>query len=372
MRGTEDKQDALFSYVSQEERIPEGHPLRKVREIVNPILASMSQKFDKLYADSGRPSIPPEQLLRALLVQVFYSIRSERMLMEELNYNLLFRWFVGLSMDDEVWDHSVFTKNRDRLLDGEIAEAFLDQVVELARERHLLSDEHFTVDGTLVEAWASQKSFTQKAKGSTPSSSNTDDDPGNPTINFHGEKRKNDTHQSTTDPESRLYRKGLGKEAKLSFMGHVLMDNLHGLAVAARYTKATGTAERDAAKEMLEEELYPRKRKEDRPRITVGADKLFDTKAFVTSLQEMNVTPHVAQNNKSRSSAIDKRTTRHPGYAISQWKRKLIEEIFGWVKTVGLMRKTRHKGLDRGGWMFTLTIAAYDLIRIRNIAAATG
>lgn len=372
MRGIEDKQNALFSYISQEDRIPQDHPLRKVREIVNPMLAEMSRRFDKLYADCGRPSIPPEQLLKALLVQIFYSIRSERLLMEELNYNLLFRWFVGLSMDDEVWDHSVFTKNRDRLLDGEIAEAFLDEVVDLARERQLLSDEHFTVDGTLVEAWAGQKSFKEKAEGSTSSSSNTDDDPGNPTVNFHGEKRKNDTHQSTTDPEARLYRKGTGKEAKLSFMGHLVMDNRHGLAVAARYTKATGTAERDAAKEMLEEEIHPRKRKEDRPRITVGADKLFDTEGFVSSLQEMNVTPHVAQNDTNRTSAIDKRTTRHPGYGISQWKRKLIEEIFGWVKTIGLMRKTRHKGLDRGGWMFTLTIAAYDLIRIRNIAAAAG
>jgi transposase len=372
MRGIEDKQDALFSYVSQEDRIPQDHPLRKVREIVNPMLAGMTDRFDKLYADCGRPSIPPEQLLKALLVQIFYSIRSERLLMEELNYNLLFRWFVGLSMDDEVWDHSVFTKNRDRLLDGEIAEAFLDKVVGLARERELLSDEHFTVDGTLVEAWAGQKSFKEKGKGSRSSPSNTDDDPSNPTVNFHGEKRKNDTHQSTTDPEALLIKKGPGKEAKLSFMGHVVMDNRHGLAVSARYTKATGTAERDAAIEMLEKDIHPRKRKKDRPRITVGADKLFDTEEFVTSLQAMNVTPHVAQNDTNRSSAIDKRTTRHPGYEISQWKRKLIEEIFGWVKTIGLMRKTRHKGLKRGGWMFTFTMAAYDLIRIRNIAAAPG
>ncbi len=371
MRGIENKQDALFSYVSQEDRIPQDHPLRKIREIVNALLAGMTQEFDRLYSDWGRPSIPPEQLLRALLVQIFYSIRSERLLMEELNYNLLFRWFVGLSMDDEVWDHSVFTKNRDRLLDGEIAEAFLKEVVDLARKRQLLSDEHFTVDGTLVEAWAGLKSFKKKGE-QPPSSSKPGDDPGNPTVDFHGEKRKNDTHQSTTDPESMLFRKGPGKEARLSFMGHVVMDNRHGLAVAARYTKATGTAERQAAKEMLAEEVHPRKRMNDRPRITVGADKLFDTQEFVASLKDLNVTPHVAQNDTNRSSAIDKRTTRHAGYAISQCKRKLVEEIFGWVKTIGLMRKTRHKGLKRGGWMFTFTIAAYDLIRMRNIAAQTG
>lgn len=367
MRGIEDNQNRLFSYVSQEDRIAQDHPLRKVREMINPMLEGMSRQFDKLYADCGRPSIPPEQLLRALLVQIFYSIRSERLLMEELNYNLLFRWFVGLSMDDEVWDHSVFTKNRDRLLDGDIAKAFLNEVLSLARKRQLLSDEHFTVDGTLVEAWAGQKSFKEKGKGTSSSQS---DDPGNPTINFHSEKRTNDTHQSTTDPEARLYRKGHGKEAKLSFMGHVVMDNRHGLAVAARYTQATGRAERQAAKEMIANDIR-KKPREDR-RITLGADKSFDTEEFVNELQGMNVTPHVAQNNKNRSSAIDKRTTRHAGYSISQRKRKLVEEIFGWVKTIALMRKTRHKGTARGGWMFTLAVAAYDLIRIRNIAAATG
>lgn len=367
MRGIQDKQNALFSYVSQEDRIPQDHPLRKIRGLVNPMLEEMSHQFDKLYADCGRPSIPPEQLLMSLLVQIFYSIRSERLLMEELNYNLLFRWFVGLSMDDEVWDHSVFTKNRDRLLDGDIAQAFLNKVLSLARKRQLLSDEHFTVDGTLVEAWAGQKSFKEKGKGASSSES---DDPGNPTINFHGEKRTNDTHQSTTDPEARLYRKGRGKEAKLSFMGHVVMDNRHGLAVSVRYTQATGTAEREAAKEMIAKDIR-KKRREDR-RITLGADKSYDTEDFVNELQGINVTPHVAQNNKRRSSAIDKRTTRHVGYSISQRKRKLVEEIFGWVKTIALMRKTRHKGTARGGWMFTLAMAAYDLIRIRNIAAATG
>ena len=367
MRGIQDKQNALFSYMSQEDRVPQDHTLRKIRELVNPMLAGMSRQFDKLYADCGRPSIPPEQLLRALLVQIFYSIRSERLLMEELNYNLLFRWFVGLSMDAEVWDHSVFTKNRDRLLDGDIAKAFLNEALSLARKHQLLSDEHFTADGTLVEAWAGQKSFKEKGKD-TPSS--TTDDPGNPTVNFHGEKRANDTHQSTTDPEARLYRKGLGKEAKLSFMGHVVMDNRYGLGVSARYTKATGRAEREAAKEMIANDIR-KKRRKDR-RITLGADKSYDTGDFVNELQRMNVTPHVAQNDTNRSSAIDKRTTRHAGYGISQRKRKLVEEIFGWMKTIALMRKTRHKGAARGGWMFTFTVAAYDLIRIRNIAAATG
>src|SRR5271170_14250 len=365
MRGIEENQGAFFSYVSQEDRIPQHHPLRRIRDLVNPILDGLSAKFDALYADCGRPSIPPEQLLRALLVQILYSVRSERLLMEQLNYNLLFRWFVGLSMDDAVWDHSVFAKNRDRLLDGDIATAFLREVITLARKRELLSDEHFSVDGTLVEAWASQKSFKKKGASSAPT-----DDPGNPTIDFHGEKRCNDTHQSTTDMEARLYKKGPGKESKLSFMGHVLMDNLHGLAVATRYTQATGTAERQAAQEMIRKDIR-KKRAKDR-RITLGGDKGFDTKDFVAKLRQMNVTPHVAQNNTNRSSAIDERTTRHAGYGVSMRKRKLIEEIFGWLKTVGLMRKTRHKGIARGGWMFTWAVAVFDLLRISNIQAATG
>ncbi len=363
MRGIQDQQGALFIYVSQEDRIPQDHPLSKVREIVDPLLKEMSAQFDALYADTGRPSIPPEQLLRALLVQVFYTIRSERLLMEELNYNLLFRWFVGLSMDDTVWDHSVFTKNRDRLLDGNIAKTFLHRVVEMARGRKLLSDEHFTVDGTLVEAWAGQKSFQKKGTTSPPAGKS--DDPGNPTVNFHGEMRRNETHESTTDPEARLYRKGLGKEAKLSFMGHALMDNLHGLVIGCRYTIAAGKAEREAAIEMIREKRRGRTQR----RITVGADKSYDTRDFVEELQAMKVTPHVAQNNQRRSSAIDNRTTRHGGYATSQRKRKLVEEIYGWLKTIGLMRKTRHKGVGRGGWMFTFALAAYNLVRIRNLAA---
>ena len=364
MRGIQDKQDPLFSYVSQEDRIPKDHPLRKLRELVDPILKKMSGRFEKLYAEGGRPSIPPEYLLRALLVQILYTIRSERLLMEQLDYNLLFRWFVGLSMDDAVWDHSVFSKNRDRLLEGEIATEFLNHVLALARERHLLSDEHFTVDGTLIEAWAGQKSFQKK---SSRSPQKPGDDAGNPTINFHGEKRTNDTHQSTTDPEAQLYRKGPGKEAKLSFMAHVVIDNRHGLVVSTRYTRASGKAEREAAREMVKDVRGKRRR-----RITVGADKGYDVDEFVHGLQRLKVTPHVAQNNTNRSSAIDERTTHHVGYRISQRKRKLVEEIFGWVKTIGLMRKTRHKGLARGGWMFTFTNALYNLIRIRNIAGAPG
>lgn len=361
MRGAQDQQGAMFSYVSQEERIPQDHPLRVLRGMVDPILKSLSSRFDKLYSDTGRPSIPPEQLLRALLVQILYTIRSERLLMEELDYNLLFRWFVGLSMDDAVWDHSVFSKNRDRLLKGDIADVFLKKVIGLAREQGLLSDEHFTVDGTLIEAWAGQKSFEKKEKSDT---THKTDDPGNPTVDFHGEKRSNETHESTTDPESRLYRKGSGKEAKLSFMGHVTMDNRHGLVVATRYTQATGKAEREAALEMAKS--LKRRRK---GRKTVGADKGYDTADFVQKMRRLKFTPHVAQNNTNRSSAIDDRTTRHDGYNISQRKRKLVEEIFGWLKTIGLMRKTRHKGVSRGGWMFTFANAIYNLIRIKNLTA---
>ena len=358
MRGTQDKQQPLFSYLSQEDRIPTDHPLRKIRRLVEPILTSMSPEFDRLYAAGGRPSIPPEQLLLALLLQTLYTIRSERLLMDELNYNLLFRWFVGLSMDDAVWNHSVFSKNRDRLLEGDIAGAFMARVLDLAREKKLLSDEHFTVDGTLIEAWAGQKSFKKK---DAQSSSHTPDDPGrNPTVDFHGETRSNDTHQSTTDPEARLMRKGPGKEAKLSFMGHLLMDNRHGLAVDTCYTLATGMAEREAALAMSQD---VRERKAGR--ITLGADKGYDVQDFVEKLRIQEVTPHVAQ--KVKGSAIDSRTTRHEGYEISQWKRKLVEQIFGWLKTIGLMRKTRHKGLERGGWMFTFATAVYNLVRINNL-----
>jgi transposase len=358
MRGDQDPQKVLFSYVSQEDRIPEDHPLRKLRTMVDPILKELSPTFNKLYAEGGRPSIPPEYLLRALLLQILYTIRSERLLIEQLDYNLLFRWFVGLSMDDAVWNHSTFSKNRDRLLEGDIAEAFLAKVLDLARSHQLLSDEHFTVDGTLIEAWAGHKSFQKKGK----LSKTKPDDPGNPTVNFHGEERTNDTHQSTTDPESQLWRKGKGKESKLSFMGHVLIENRHGLVVSTRYTQATGKAEREAAEEMIQEVTGKRC-----IHVTLGGDKNYDTADFVARMREAGVTPHVAQNNTRRSSAIDRRTTRHVGYEISQRKRKIVEESFGWLKTIGLLRKTRHKGVARGGWVFTFTNAVYNLIRIRNL-----
>jgi len=302
-------------------------------------------------------------LLRALLLQVLYSVRSERLLMEQLGYNLLFRWFVGLSMDDAVWDVTVFTKNRERLLEGEIAEAFFEQVVEQARAKELLSDEHFTVDGTLVQAWAGQKSFRAKQKGSqreTPP-----DDTGNPTVDFHGEKRSNETHASTTDPEARLYKKSAGSEAKLSYLGHVLAENRHGLVVQTRVTKATGTAEREAGREMMAAQT------DGQRRVTLGGDKGYDVREFVGDLRELQVTPHVAQNQKRRGgSAIDGRTTRHPGYEVSQKKRKRVEEVFGWLKTVGLLRQTRHRGRERVSWMFTFAAAVYNLVRMRNLTAA--
>jgi transposase len=364
MRGTENKQDKLFSYVSQENRIPQNHPMRKLRELIDPILQKMSPQFDQMYADEGRPSIPPEYLLRASLVQVLYSIRSERLLMEELDYNLLFRWFVGLSMDDAVWDHSVFSKNRDRLLDADIAKQFLKHVVALAGERKLLSDEHFTVDGTLIEAWAGHKSFVKK---DAPPPRRNGGDSGNPTVDFHGEQRTNDTHQSTTDPEARLYKKGAGKESKLPFLGHVVMDNRHGIVVRTSYTEANGTAERTAGRTMMKKVKGKRK-----SRLTLGVDRNYDTADFVYEMRGLNITPHAAQNTKRRGgSALDGRTTRHPGYEISQRKRKLVEEIFGWLKTIGPMRKIKYKGLALGGWIFTSASAAYNFIRIRNIIVPT-
>ena len=359
MRGDAIEPDAMFSYVSPAQRVPQDHPLRAVRMMVDVVLQELSPEFQKLYSHTGRPSIPPERLLRALLLQVLYSIRSERMLMEQLDYNLLFRWFVGLSMDDPIWDPTVFTKNRDRLLRGEIAQLFFDQVLAQARDRGLTSDEHFTVDGTLVEAWAGLKSFKRKdGTGQEPP-----DDPGNPTLNFHGEKRRNDTHQSTTDPDARLYTKGSGQEAKLYFMGHVVMENRNGLAVGARLTRATGTAERETALNLLED--VPRRR-----RITVGGDKGYDVRTFVDALREDDATPHVAR--KVSRGAIDSRTTCHESYNVSQRKRKRVEEIFGWLKTIGMIRKTRHRGLPRVDWVFTFAIAAYNLVRIRNLALGTA
>jgi transposase len=357
MRGKDTQQSAIFSYLSPEQRVPLDHPLRPVRTMVDGALKGLSRSFTHLYADWGRPSIAPERLLRALLLQVLYSIRSERMLMEQLEYNLLFRWFVGLNMDEPVWVATVFSKNRDRLLKGHIAEKFFVQVLGQARAHDLLSDEHFSVDGTLIEAWASQKSFQRKDQNRT----SPPDDPGNPTVNFHGEERRNDTHASTTDPEARLARKGGGHESKLAYCGNVLIENRNGLVVDTELVLCSGTAERDAALEMAE-------RIEGDQRVTLGADKGYDTRGLVHDLRERNVTPHVSRNtNRFGGSAIDGRTTRHAGYEMSQRKRKRIEEVFGWLKTVGMLRKTRHRGIFKVGWVFTFAAAAYNLVRMRNL-----
>jgi transposase len=349
----------MFSYISAEQRVPQDHPLRPIRALMDEVLKRLWADFEGMYATTGRPSIAPEKLLRALVLQLLYTVRSERMLMEQMDYNLLFRWFVGLAIDDPIWDVTVFTKNRERLLEADVAKKFLQAVLEEADQRKFLSNEHFTVDGTLIKAWAGQKSFKKKGE---PDKTQPPDDPGNPTINFRGEKRTNDTHQSTTDPECRLYRKG-GQVSLLSFLGHVVMENRNGLVVGAKVSAATGTAERDTAATMIGEIAGGR-------RITVGADKAYDTKQFVGDLRGMTVTPHVTQNIcRNRLSAIDGRTTTHAGYAISQKKRKRVEEIFGWMKTIGLLRQTRHRGKARVGWMFTLAAATYNLVRIRNIVA---
>jgi transposase len=360
MRGADEQQSQIFSYLSPEMRVRKDHPLRAIRAMVDEVLAQLSGSFDAMYADVGRPSIAPEKLLRAQLLQMLYSVRSERLLMEEMDYNLLFRWFVGLNADDEVWDATTFTKNRDRLLQADVARQFLAQVVAQAGARGLTSDEHFTVDGTLLEAWASVKSFQPKGGKKTP----PPDDGGNPTVNFHGEKRSNETHESKTDPESQLARKGAGKEAKLSYSGHLLVENLNGLIVDAEGFQANGTAERDAALLMLE-------RVRGTKTVTVGGDKGFDTRGFVEECRNLRVTPHVAQNHaRPGGSAIDGRTTRHAGYKISQRKRKRIEECFGWLKTVALLRKVRHRGVGKVDWIFTFACAAYNLVRMRNLTAA--
>jgi len=349
----------MFSYLSPEQRVRENHPLRPVRRQVDAVLARMSPVFDKMYSATGRPSIPPEKLLRALLLQMLYSIRSERLLMEEIDYSILFRWFVGMDLDQPVWNATTFTKNRERLLEADVARTFLVEVVEQARLGGWASEEHFSVDGTLLEAWASLKSFRPKDR----QSEEPPDDPGNPTVNFHGEKRSNDTHQSTTDAEAKLARKGNGKEAKLSFNGSLLIENRNGLILVSEVKPATGTAEREAALEMLS-------RIPGSERITVAGDKGYDTKGFVEACRAMNVTPHVAQNeNRPGGSAIDGRTTRHEGYSISQQRRKRIEECFGWMKTVAQIRKVRHRGTEKVGWIFTFAAAAYNLVRLRNLAA---
>lgn len=359
MRGHDISQDGFFSYGSLEERIPQAHPLRPIRGVADGALRKLSRHFARLYAASGRPSIAPEKLLRALLLMVLYSIRSERRLVEELEYNLLYRWFVGLGIDETVWDATTFSKNRERFIDGEVARRFFDQVLAEARERDLVSEEHFSVDGTLIEAWASLKSFRPKDDSDQP----PPDDPGNATVNFHGEKRSNETHQSRTDPDSRLARKGNGKEAKLAFCGNVLIENRHGLVVDTQMWEATGTAERDAALVMTE-------RISGAGRVTLAGDKGYDTREFVAELRHMNVTPHVAQNTtRPGGSAINQRTTRHVGYAISQQRRKVVEEFFGWLKTVAGQRKTKYRGIWRVGWIFTFAAAAYNLVRMRTLAA---
>jgi transposase len=355
MRGEDQQQQAMFSYISPEERVPKDHPLRPIRVMVDKALDDLAPLFREMYSHTGRPSIPPEQLLRALLLQVFFSIRSERLLVEQLEYNLLFRWFVGLSMDDKVWNHSAFSKNRDRLIAHEVATAFFQSILKQAQRAGLLSKEHFTVDGTLIEAWASMKSFRPKDED--------DQDPPegggrNPEVDFKGQKRKNDTHQSTTDPDCRLYKKGKGKESKLCYMGHALMENRSGLAVDSRLTLTSGTAEWEAALEMIENLPWV-------GHITVGGDKGYDVPVFVNGLRNLQATPHVAQ--KAKGSAIDKRTTRHEGYQVSQKIRKRIEEIFGWIKAAGGLRKTRHRGLEKVDWMFTLATTAYNLVRMRNL-----
>lgn len=358
MRGEDRKADGMFSYMRLEDRVPPDHPLRPVRVLVDATLTELSPEFEKLYATVGRPSVPPERLLRALLLQAFYTIRSERLLMEQLDYNLLFRWFVGLSTDDQVWDATVFCKNRDRLLAGDVAYRFLTGVLNLPRVKALLSDEHFSVDGTLIEAWASLKSFVPKdGSGSPPAGGGR-----NAERDFHGQKRTNETHASTTDPEARLFRKGRGKEAKLCYLGHLMAENRNALIVDARLTEANGTAERATALDMIADTAPAGS--------TVGGDKNYDTVEFVADCRALGCVPHVAQNTTNRRSAIDRRTTRHPGYAISQHKRKRIEEPFGWIKTVGGLRKTRHRGRHLVEWFFILTAAAYNLIRIPKLLAA--
>jgi transposase len=348
----------MYSYLSPEERVRVNHPLRAIRAMADEALKNMSARFDTMYAKTGRPSIPPEKLLRAQLIQMLYSIRSERLLVEEIDYSMLFRWFIGMNLDEPVWDVTVFTKNRDRLLEGDVAREFLCEVIAQAQAKGLTSDEHFTVDGTLIEAWASLKSFQRKDQKNSPP-----DDPGNPTINFHGEQRSNDTHESKTDADARLARKGNGKEAKLSYNGNLLTENRNGLIVNTEVFQANGTAERDAALILLEQ--IPGIR-----RVTVGADKAYDTRDFVRECRHLNVTPHVAQNVKrSGGSAVDGRTTRHGGYEVSQRKRKRIEECFGWLKTIALMRKVRHRGIEKVGWVFTFAAAAYNLVRMRNLLA---
>jgi len=365
MRGSDARSGSLFSYVDLESRVPAKHPLRVIKAIVDDVLVSLDAEFERLYEGTGRQSIAPERLLRASLLQAFYSVRSERQLMEQIDYNLLFRWFVGLGIDDAVWDHSTFSKNRDRLLDADVAAKFLEAVLRHGKVKRFLSDDHFSVDGTLVEAWASLKSFRAKDGGDEPPS------PGrNGERDFHGETRTNDTHESKTDPDAKLVRKGNGQPAKLCFMGHALMENRSGLVVQAHLGQASGTAEREAAIHMIT------RQSPGSGRITLGADKGYDAASFVDELRQMAVTPHIARNDavtktgKRRRSSVDGRTTRHPGYAVSQRVRKRIEEAFGWAKTVAGLAKTKLRGTRRVAFKFTFTMAAYNLIRMPRLLAA--
>jgi transposase len=362
MRGADEQSESMFSYLSPEQRVPQDHPLREIRRLTDRALGRLSPRFGTLYVKFGRPSVPPEKLLRALLLQALYSIRSERQLIEQLDFNILFRWFVGLGLDERVWSATTFSKNRDRLLEGDIAAAFFEAVLIHANAEQLLSDEHFTVDGTLLHAWASHKSFQRKDGPPPPDSS---DGGSNPTIDFKGDRRSNVTHASTTDPDARLYRKGRNREARLGYLAHVVMENRSGLLVDTVLTPATGTAEREAALAMIS-------RRPGDHRITVGSDKGYDTRDYVAELRHVRATPHVAQctPGSRRGSAIDARTTRHPGYAISQRKRKLVEQAFGWMKTIALLRQVRHRGGPRVEWIFTLAAAAYNLVRMRSLLAA--
>jgi transposase len=354
MRGDERVRDGLYSYVSLEQRVPEDHPLREIRKLTDEVLGSLSVEIDALYSDQGRPSIAPEYVLRALLLQVFFSVRSERQLVEQIDYNLLFRWFVGLGMDDTMWNHAVFSKNRGRLLTSEVVQRFFAEINQ--RAKRFMSDDHFTVDGTLIQAWASQKSFGAK--------DGSDDGDG---TNFHGQKRSNETHESTTDPDARLYKKSYGKESHLSYLGHALVENRNGLIAAAMATTADGYAEREAALTMLEQQRKGRKR-----RITLGADKAYDSKDFVEAARKLNVTLHVTKNDQKRRSNLDRRTTRHAGYAVSLSRRWLVEKCFGWLKQTGPLRQVKLRGLHKVDWLFVFSCAAHNLCRLPRLIAQSA
>ena len=361
MRGEVERQRSMLSVVDAEHCVPEDHPIRRIKTLANAELARLSPTFDAIYAEGGRPSIPPERLLKALLLIALYSVRSERQLCEQLHYNLLFRFLLDLGMHEPIFDASTFAKNKARLLEADVARHFLAGIVDRAKTARLISTEHFTVDGTLIEAWASLKSF--RPRDEAPGDRPPPDDPGNPTVNFRGELRTNQTHASTTDPEARLMRKGAGKEAKLVFAGHALTENRHGLVVDVRVTEATGTAEPEAALEMVDAQ-----QETGMPIATVAGDKAYDRATFVDELRERGVTPHVAQNiTAHRGSNVDGRTTRHPGYAVSQRKRKLVEQVFGWGKTVGGLRKTRYRGVARTQFWAQMVASAYDLLRMAKL-----